>query len=64
MYLIDSVMPMQVVQHCQRGYTAVVIGWDRVCENISLLEDPDVNLVQPFYRVLTGEPEHLLGTIR
>lgn len=45
----------EVVQHSQRGYRAVVTGWDRVCENVNLLDDMDVNFVQPFYRVITDD---------
>lgn len=42
----------QVVQHKQRGYSAVVTGWDRVCEDIGALQDPNVNLTQPFYSLV------------
>lgn len=45
----------EVVQHSRRGYRAVITGWDRVCENINLLEDTEVNFVQPFYKVITDE---------
>ncbi|GMH32593.1 hypothetical protein BSKO_00427 [Bryopsis sp. KO-2023] len=49
----------EVVQHSQQGYRAVVTGWDRVCENVNLLEDTDVNFVQPFYRVITDDDSML-----